>query len=79
MTNLGKEARIACWELKSHPFAASNFHMCHLLLPTFTCGDEIWGGDLQKLSMEVFRIKKYILPQPTTSFDDLKEPYLDED
>ena len=38
---------VTCWELKSHLFKA-------LVLPTFTYGTEIWGGDVEKLSLEGF-------------------------
>ena len=31
---------VTCWEFKSHLFKA-------LVLPTFTHGTEIWGGDLK--------------------------------
>jgi len=47
MGTLRKEtiARVTCWELKSHLFKAS-------VLPTFTYGIEVRGGDLRTL---VFR------------------------
>ena len=42
MGTLRKEVviRATCWELKSHVFKA-------LVLPTFTYGTKIWGGDLK--------------------------------
>ena len=36
---------VTTWELESHLSRA-------LVLPTFTYGIEIWGGNLKKLSME---------------------------
>ena len=49
MGTLSKEAidGVTCWELKSHLFKA-------LMLPTFTYGIEIWGGDLKNSHWKVF-------------------------
>ena len=49
MGTLRKEAivGVTCWELKSHLFKA-------LVLPTFTYGTEIWGGDLKNSHWKVF-------------------------
>ena len=38
---------VTCWEFKSHLFKT-------LVLPTFTYGIHIWGGDL-KISLEGFQ------------------------
>ena len=38
---------VTCWEFKSHLFKA-------LVLPTFTYGIEIWGGDLKIPCRKVF-------------------------
>ena len=38
---------VTCWELKSHLFNA-------LVLPTFTYGTKIWGGDLKNSHWKVF-------------------------
>lgn len=50
MGTLRKEAivGVTCWERISHLFEA-------LVLPIFTYGIEIWGGNLKKLSLEGFR------------------------
>ena len=47
---------IACWELKSHVFKA-------LVLPTFTYGIEIWGGDLENSNWRIFekRVKTHMM------------------
>ena len=49
MGTLRKEAvvGVTCWELKSHLFKAS-------VLPTFTYGTYLWGGDLKNSHWEVF-------------------------
>ena len=61
MSTLRKEAIIGVmyWELKSHLFKA-------LVLPTFTYGTEIWGGDFKNSHWKGFEkgmkmhIKSYI-------------------
>ena len=50
MVTLRKEATtgVTCWELKSHQFKA-------LVLPTFTYGTKIRGGDLENSHWKVFK------------------------
>ena len=38
---------VTCWELKSHLFKA-------LVLPSFTYGTAIWGGELENSHWKVF-------------------------
>ena len=49
METLRKEAvvGVTCWKLLSHLFKA-------LVLPTFTYGIEIWGGDLENSHWKLF-------------------------
>ena len=49
MGTLRKEAivSVTCWELKSHLLMA-------LVLPTFTYGTKIWGGNLSNCHWKVF-------------------------
>ena len=58
MGTFGKETivGVTCWELKSL-FKA-------LVLPTFTNGVEIWGGDLKNSHWKVFEksMKMHIMP-----------------
>ena len=58
MGTLRKEAVVnaTCWELKSHLFKA-------LVLPTFTYGIEIWGGNLKNSHWKVFEkgMKMYMM------------------
>ena len=56
MGTLRKEAVATRWELKSHLFKA-------LVLPTFTHGTEIWGGELKNSHWKGFEkdMKKHMM------------------
>ena len=48
---------VTCWELKAHLFKV-------VVLPTFTYGTKIWGGDLKNTLWKVFEkgIKIHMIP-----------------